>query len=194
MKLQVVAKIKYLFNYSNIIFYKGYPLNRIADNFVTVEYDYNDNIKRFKTFIICGLASFISFILLCLPFYFLKPYYLGFIFVALYFVLHVLVYFIIFIIRRIKYKNKPVLSFRSDWFVEVTNCPKCQTGMIKHSSFRDGTASFFCGCFPYLRTSIYFICFDCKTVYPQTYLYKFIPRYPPWSPQPIMNFRNFNEF
>lgn len=92
----------------------------------------------------------------------------------------------IFIIRRINYKNKPVLSFRSDWFVEGTNCPKCETGKIKHSSFRDGTASFFCGCFPYLRTSIYFICFDCKTVYPQTYLYKFIPRYPPWSPEPIM--------
>jgi hypothetical protein len=56
MKLQVVAKIKYLFNYSNIIFYKGYPLNRIADNFVTVEYDYNDNIKRIITIIICRLV------------------------------------------------------------------------------------------------------------------------------------------
>lgn len=121
-----------------------------------------------------------------LPFCFLKPYYLGFIFVALYFVVHVFVYFIIFIIKRIYYKNKPVLSFRSDWFVEGTNCPKCQTGKINYSSFRDGTTSFCCDFFPYLRTSIHFICFNCKIVYPQTYLYKFISEYPPWSPEPIM--------
>ena len=108
-----------------------------------------------------------------LPFCFLNPYYLGFIFVALYFVVHVFVYFIIFIIKRIYYKNKPVQSFRSDWFFEGTNCPKFQTRKINYSSFRDGTTSFCCGFFPYLRTNIHFICFNCKIdklVYPQTYL------------------------
>ena len=111
--------------------------------------------------------------LIGMPFAFIQPYWLGFIFVVLYWVIPVFVYFIYFIIERIYYKNKPELTVHSNWFVERALCPKCQTGRIKYSQFRDGS-----------RTKTYFICFGCETVYPQTYLEKFFPVYPPWSPKP----------
>lgn len=128
-------------------------------------------------YIILGMISCV------LPF-FLQPYWLGFIFVALYCIIPVFVFYISFIIKIIYYKNKPVLSIYSNWFVEGTLCPKCQTGKIKYSLFRDGTSYCCCCFFWYLKTKTYFICFDCKTVYPETYLDKFIPKYPPWSPEP----------
>jgi hypothetical protein len=110
----------------------------------------------------------------------IQPPQFGFIYAGFYLVLvlsPVFVLYIYFIIKRRNYKHKPVLKVRSDWFVEGTLCPKCEIGKIKYSEFRDGTC--FCCCFMIKKE--YFICFDCKTVYPEIYLKKFIQKFSPWT-------------
>jgi hypothetical protein len=78
-------------------------------------------------------------------------------------------------ILKKKHKKNPELYVKKDWMIQGILCPKCRTGKIYHSILYDGNEKL-CGRF----LNQMFFCLNCKTIYPEYCLTKYLGFSSPW--------------
>ena len=87
--------------------------------------------------------------------------------------------------RIIYIRLHPRIEIDQTYAVPGTLCPMCKYGKIKHGFIIDGEC-----CVQQVKDL--YVCVDCKTVYPQYNLTKYIGNQLPYNPYNAANRRNRN--